>query len=238
MDSGYRELVESSVGGRKALTDVNAKVQEIMDSSVNLREANSLIAKIAAQTSLLAMNAAIEAAHAGEYGRGFSVVADEIRKLADNATDQSKSTSQMLKKIENAILTASEASKTADLTMQGFMEKLDTIALLERQIETAMKEQSVGSNQILETLTTIHTTTRSVQESNAAINEHNKRITHDINDLYQISTEIHHSMDEISQGANEINEAVTIISDMSVKNREVIEGVNAGISRFKTSDSR
>lgn len=235
MDRGYQDLTESSVSTRKMISDVNLRVQEILNSSVNLRQANTLIAKIASQTSLLAMNAAIEAAHAGDYGRGFSVVADEIRNLADNSTTQAKTTSTMLKQIEGSILVASNTSKEADLTLKGFMVKLENFASLEKQIETAMKEQSQGSKQILENLAAIHTTTQGVQESNTSINELNSRITTDIESLYQISMEIHHSMDEIAQGANEINEAVTIISDMSIKNREVIEGVNSGISRFKTS---
>ena len=100
--------------GKERLRGLVDFVQKISSASEGMIEANRVIMHIAQQTNLLSMNAAIEAAHAGEAGAGFSVVAQEIRKLAENAGDQAKAISRVLNDVRKLITEAVSYAQDAE----------------------------------------------------------------------------------------------------------------------------
>ena len=148
--STFNELRDASSVGKTNMAQVIESVNKTMQFSQELLETNKVISNITRQTNMLAMNAAIEAAHAGQSGRGFSVVADEIRKLAESSAVQSKKIGTVLKQtVENmaSVVSQSTAANTSFETITDRIEQ--SIALIE-EITQSMAEQNEGSKQVLD----------------------------------------------------------------------------------------
>jgi iron only hydrogenase large subunit-like protein len=175
-DVSVRELQGASHEGRMVLAEAAAAVKEIADNSHVLVEAVAVIQSIASQTNLLAMNAAIEAAHAGEAGRGFAVVAEEIRNLAEEAASQGKTISAALKGINVSIEGVQAATERSQTRFDGVVSLADTVREQESHIKNAVEEQSIGSREVLTALETMTNLTGKVEESSKSILDYSRQV--------------------------------------------------------------
>jgi len=177
-----RELEEASIAGHASLNEVVADIQGIARESESLLEINAVMQNVASQTNLLSMNASIEAAHAGEAGRGFSVVADEIRKLAESSSKQSKTIRGVLKSIKESI---DKITKSTDGVLGKFNaieDGVKIVAVQEDSILKAMEEQGHGSKQILQAVGNVNEVTHKVKEAARRMVETSKEKMHKTND--------------------------------------------------------
>jgi methyl-accepting chemotaxis protein len=231
--SNVDTLTESSEVGRTGLQEVASDIQEISHESEGLLEINAVMENIASQTNLLSMNAAIEAAHAGEAGKGFAVVAAEIRKLAESSSAQSKTISDVLKKIKSSI---DKITKSTDNVLKKF-EAIDssvkTVALQESNIRNAMEEQGQGSKQILDGIEQVTEITRNVKSGSHEMLEGAQQVIIESQNLEKATQEITSGMNEMANGADQINIAVHQVNDLSGKNREGIDVLVKEVAKFK-----
>ena len=198
-----------------------------------LQEANQVISNIAEQTNLLAMNAAIEASHAGEAGRGFSVVADEIRKLSETSTEQSKKISDQLNRILNSIeevVTASGESSASFANVEKLISDTDVIV---RQLREAMNEQYEGSKQIGEALNSMKDSTTEVRSAGVEMAEGNKSILEETKLLQETSEYLKQAMDKMTIEASKINEAGAVLDQVSELVKKAISDISLQIDAFK-----
>lgn len=232
MASSFQELSVNAQNGFSKQQAVNERITQIEKQSEMLQEANLAISSIASQTNLLAMNAAIEAAHAGDAGKGFSVVADEIRKLSETSSKQSKTIGEQLTKIKESIsevVSASAESSEAFAAVSSKISKTDELVV---QIKTAMEEQNAGSKQIGNALRNMNESTIEVRRASKEMADKSEQVLSEMHTLQNSSVSMAQSIEEMSRGAKKINETGSNLSNISQQVEDSIEKIGSHIDLF------
>lgn len=225
-------LKSLSSDGKSSLLGMSEMVRKVSERSASLSEATVLISSIASQTNLLAMNAAIEAAHAGESGRGFAVVADEIRKLAEGAGAQAKFIKQNIHDVEALISTVDENAARTTGAFDRIESSVQEVFAVVSQINQAMAEQNQGSAQILSSLAAMRDVTASVEEGSVEMTGGNRRLLEVLTALRSVTTDVNALMAEITAGIREITVAMGEVSDLGVQNRDTAAAITSDIGKF------
>lgn len=213
------KVVDATVTGMNRIAEVVKQsadiIKELGNSSDQIGEIIQVIDDIADQTNLLALNAAIEAARAGEQGRGFAVVADEVRKLAERTTTATQEIADMIKKIqkdtsvavksieqgtdevEKGKELAKKAGESLKLIINGTTEVVDVVS----QVAAASEEQSAASEQISKNIEGI---SRVSQESAMGV----EQIAHASEDLNRLTENLQNMISQFKIDSHKSNYSV------------------------------
>ena len=227
------ELNRATGNGKTTVTESVGLSKEVDESSEILLETSNVIQNIAAQTNLLAMNAAIEAAHAGEAGKGFAVVAGEIRKLAEESSAHGKNITNILQGLKTKIERVTDSAETIESqfdTIFGLVEKTKN---QEQVIMQAMQAQKDDSARVVQAMEKIGSITREVQQVSQEMLKGSSAVSNEMELLAAMSDTIACSMNEMAAGAVQINNAVQEVNGISQKNKQSIKNLTNEVGKFK-----
>jgi methyl-accepting chemotaxis protein len=231
-DESFKTLSADSAAGNKIISNVIEMAKTVSSESAVLLDTNKVIEDVATQTNLLAMNAAIEAAHAGNAGRGFAVVSDEIRRLSENTAKQSRSITETLNKVIANIQSVTEASNDAGNVFSGMVHKISEDGTIVTEIRNAMEEQSAGSQQIVSTLNEIKDTTQTIESSSHTMNSSVQDVGKEIAELTRLADGLQSGTEEIEKATQTIHESIKSLSEMAVDNRTFADRLSSDTGKF------
>ena len=234
-DDVINNLTVATGDGKATLVTSNTVTQKIAEESGSLLEASSVIQHIASQTNLLAMNAAIEAAHAGESGKGFAVVADEIRKLAEESSMQGKTITATLKSLSGEIDTLSTSSKTVEEKFNIIFNLAEQVKEMSNRLTESMREQEHGSKEVLTAIKNINMITTEVQAGSEEMLKGGEGVAEEMRKLDNLTRVITDSMNEMASGVMQINNTIQDVHEITQKNKRSIENLANEVSKFKTN---
>jgi methyl-accepting chemotaxis protein len=215
-ESSFKEVNDN-------IRETSELINSLGESSEEIGEIIDLIDNIAAQTNLLALNAAIEAARAGEAGRGFSVVADEIRELAEQSAASTKSIADLIASIQKGINQTVSKMKENELKVAASVENINSTSELFNQITTASKnlDQLVAE----------------IDQMTEEMNSDSRGAKASVKEIAVVSEEAAYNAEGVATASEEQSKSTKIIAEASEDLTELAKNLSALIKRFKVKEA-
>lgn len=215
------EVSETTEQGNRIVGESVTSIEQIKESSEQITDITHVLQTIAGQSNLLAMNAAIEAAHAGEAGRGFAVVAEEMRKLSDNSRGEAGKIAAITKDIMLKIDAAVDKTQQVIESNNRLMGGINRTNEITTQIRNAMQEQAAGTQQVLKEVRSLTDLTTGMKSSVDEQKTANQDLLEAVSVMRDAATEVSSMVDFERENRNEIVDITNKIGRTFIRNLDI-----------------
>lgn len=213
------DAMEQMKSINQSVHTTESAVEQLLDHSLQIEKIIDVITNIAGQTNLLALNASIEAARAGESGRGFSVVAGEVRKLAEQSSESAKQIAELISVMQNST-----------------QETVNAMGYVRQEVASGMKVVAQAGQMFEHIMALVQQVTGQVQETSAATEEMSagtEEITASVDEMAKVATDASSAVQSVVAASEEQLASVETISASIEQLKQMAEELQMMVNRFK-----
>ena len=223
-------LFDIAIEGKTLIEKTSGGILEIEQASRQIYELNQIIDNITEQTEMLAMNAAIEASHAGDVGKGFAIVASEMRNLAESTRNSAESIYNLINDILSKIKNTLQYSQQSNESFLKINNSVDKTKMINAEIAGAMEKQSLVLKEVLTNTTNLVSMTEMVGDLSNQIKKNSDEIKTTFNELNRSAGD---EADAIDKNSRLVWETVGKVNEIVVKNKQIANELLTLILQFK-----
>ena len=234
VETKTHSLMETFRTGERNVQATIQSVEKVVELSKGLSDVNTIVSSIASQTNLLAMNASIEAAHAGVHGKGFSVVAEEIRSLAENTAANMQRSKENLKNIMDEIENTLSVSQSTGRSFTEMKDSLQDISRAVQEVTATMDEHNEKNTTVLNALNESVAFTDQLQTITESLNSQSDQLMSSFEDLERDSKISLDNARIMEEKNNQVQEVFTLVTEISGETARLNKDLNRILDEFRT----
>lgn len=225
-------LLRVVASGGVTVENTFENIKQVNSELDQVKDLVDVIKNVADQTNILSMNAAIESAHAGDAGKGFSVVADEIRSLSEYTSNNVQAINSAITSISTRIESSLQASEESSIIFDKINRDVKDFSLAMSEISSSIEELATGGAEVLKSTTRVSSLNHEVNNGAEKIKEQSAMIEQSMKSIQSISRDVNSNIIGISKSTNSVLESFTGINEISAQSGEQINDLAKRMNEY------